>query len=410
MRARYYNPEIKRFVNRDVVTGSIGNGLTMNRYAYVNGNPVSYIDPFGLSADGAEWLKQGGSFLADVTPVVGSVKAWQQAITGVNYVTGEQLTIGDRVSDAAGGLVGLIPIPGSKYAGKYTVKGLIWTGEKAADLFGWGKKAEKSATKLINECNCFTAGTKVKTDKGEKRIEDVKVGDQVLAKSDETGEVAYKKVTGLFQKQAHEIYYIHVKDEIIEVTSEHPFWVADKGWTFVKDLKVNDLLISSDSSSIKIEKIEKEPREATVYNFEVQDFSSYFVSNLGIWVHNCDINPTPNQLLGIEAGGGNPRSALNDKIRAKSGVSSKQRHLTTDEKTIANQILNDITDSKNGDVSARQRLIARGDHRLENRASSGNYYGWNSVYVGTTGGVSNIVRIIYKETDDGIKWNVVIWH
>ncbi|ANF95588.1 hypothetical protein AR543_05930 [Paenibacillus bovis] len=28
MRARYYNPEIKRFVNRDVLTGSIDNGLT----------------------------------------------------------------------------------------------------------------------------------------------------------------------------------------------------------------------------------------------------------------------------------------------------------------------------------------------------------------------------------------------
>ncbi|MFD1886815.1 RHS repeat-associated core domain-containing protein, partial [Paenibacillus wenxiniae] len=51
MRSRYYNPEIRRFVNRDVVTGTIADGLTMNRYAYVNGNPVSYVDPFGLSAE-----------------------------------------------------------------------------------------------------------------------------------------------------------------------------------------------------------------------------------------------------------------------------------------------------------------------------------------------------------------------
>ncbi|WP_374018210.1 hypothetical protein ABU162_30080 [Paenibacillus thiaminolyticus] len=29
--------------------------------------------------------------------------------------------------------------------------------------------------------------------------------------------------------------------------------------------------------------------EATVYNFEVKDFNSYFVSNLGIWVHNCNL-------------------------------------------------------------------------------------------------------------------------
>ncbi|HZD58914.1 MAG TPA: RHS repeat-associated core domain-containing protein, partial [Anaerolineae bacterium] len=49
MRARYYNPEIKRFINQDVLLGSIANGQSLNRYAYVNGNPVSYVDPFGLA-------------------------------------------------------------------------------------------------------------------------------------------------------------------------------------------------------------------------------------------------------------------------------------------------------------------------------------------------------------------------
>ena len=49
MRQRYYNPEIKRFVNQDILTGSIGNSQSLNRYSYVQGNPVSYTDPFGLS-------------------------------------------------------------------------------------------------------------------------------------------------------------------------------------------------------------------------------------------------------------------------------------------------------------------------------------------------------------------------
>ncbi|WP_018751036.1 polymorphic toxin-type HINT domain-containing protein [Paenibacillus sanguinis] len=114
-------------------------------------------------------------------------------------------------------------------------------------------------------------------------------------------------VVGLFQKQADEIYYVHIGDEIIEVTGEHPFWLDGKGWTFVKDLRVGDLLVSSDGSKLAIDKIEKEPREATVYNFEVAGFSSYFVSNLGIWVHNCSIfgfkvadvpNMSKSQLLG----------------------------------------------------------------------------------------------------------------
>ena len=51
MRARYYSPDMKRFVNADVIAGQISNAITLNRYAYANGNPVSFVDPFGLSAD-----------------------------------------------------------------------------------------------------------------------------------------------------------------------------------------------------------------------------------------------------------------------------------------------------------------------------------------------------------------------
>jgi RHS repeat-associated protein len=50
MRARYYAPVLSRFVNADIIAGEISNAITLNRYAYVNGNPVSSVDPFGLSS------------------------------------------------------------------------------------------------------------------------------------------------------------------------------------------------------------------------------------------------------------------------------------------------------------------------------------------------------------------------
>ena len=51
MRARYYCLTLRRFVNADKVHGDISNALTLNRYAFVNGNPAVNVDPEGLSAE-----------------------------------------------------------------------------------------------------------------------------------------------------------------------------------------------------------------------------------------------------------------------------------------------------------------------------------------------------------------------
>ncbi len=48
MRARFYSPVVKRFVNMDVLLGNISEGQTLNRFAFVTGQPVNYLDPFGL--------------------------------------------------------------------------------------------------------------------------------------------------------------------------------------------------------------------------------------------------------------------------------------------------------------------------------------------------------------------------
>lgn len=63
-------------MNREVLSGSIDDGLTMNRYTYVNGNSILYIDPFGLSANGDSGVTIGLSYGADAVPILGTMKGF----------------------------------------------------------------------------------------------------------------------------------------------------------------------------------------------------------------------------------------------------------------------------------------------------------------------------------------------
>ncbi len=74
MRARYYNVNIKRFINQDVVHGSINVSQSLNRYSYVQGNPIKLTDPFGLSPlDRLNWKNLGHAILngLGLIPVIG---------------------------------------------------------------------------------------------------------------------------------------------------------------------------------------------------------------------------------------------------------------------------------------------------------------------------------------------------
>jgi RHS repeat-associated protein len=78
MNARYYNPFLCRFINPDP-TGFSGG---MNFYAFANGNPISYLDPFGL----VSWGLLGRSAFGFVANGVVAVGGALLAETGVGAV------------------------------------------------------------------------------------------------------------------------------------------------------------------------------------------------------------------------------------------------------------------------------------------------------------------------------------
>ncbi|MCM3040575.1 polymorphic toxin-type HINT domain-containing protein [Paenibacillus motobuensis] len=279
LRARWYDPNSGRFVSKDSYEGSIDNPLSMNRYSYVHNNPLIYTDPSGqyiMPMAPTPSLTCAVDIKNCKTNLDAQIKGTRQALDIV-YLDDVRTIMDDKASKLEKGIVIVQYIPVVK---AYKV---VKKTEKVIDS---SKDIVKSTKKL--NCNCFTAGTKVLTDEGEKNIEDIEVGDKVLSKNEDTDEVAYKEVTATFNHETDEIYNIHVGGQMIESTFNHPFYVKDRGWTFVKDLKVGDLLVQSDGNTLKVDSIELEHKQATVYNLRVDDFHTYFVSELDIWVHNTN--------------------------------------------------------------------------------------------------------------------------
>ncbi|WP_093293075.1 polymorphic toxin-type HINT domain-containing protein [Thermoactinomyces sp. DSM 45892] len=83
-----------------------------------------------------------------------------------------------------------------------------------------------------------------------------------------------------------EIYEVHIGGEVIQTTDEHPFWVIGEGWVPAKDLRKGDLFETDKGKKLAVDKIVKKKQKATVYNFKVKDFHTYYVSNLKVLTHN----------------------------------------------------------------------------------------------------------------------------
>jgi len=79
---------------------------------------------------------------------------------------------------------------------------------------------------------------------------------------------------------------VYVDGEKITTTDDHPFWVQDKGWVKAKDLQSGDALQNNQEGSVIVNHIEHREGTFKVYNFEVEGFHTYFVSDLGVLVHN----------------------------------------------------------------------------------------------------------------------------
>ena len=133
----------------------------------------------------------------------------------------------------------------------------------------------------INSPYCFVAGTLVQTADGTAAIETIEVGDYVWAWDELRNDVSLKRVLETYVNETDELVHVFVNGEEIVTTPSHPFYSPVKGWTDAVHLR-------------------------KVYNFQVEDYHTYYVRESGVLVHNsCGDTGTYNKLRAANKGSGN---------------------------------------------------------------------------------------------------------
>jgi RHS repeat-associated protein len=259
---RYYDPSIGRFLSSDPAKAGT------NWYAYTGNNPLGRTDPTGL--DDGYW-QRAGKFL------------WGEVQGFVDWGARSSTDIVDPI----GFYRGLLPKPTS---GDGDVRAGIGFGSGVlGPIFGFGSGFLGG----LGLSNCFVAGTPVQMANGKtKPIEQVKRGDRVASRDGISGRTQSKRVLRSFvHKNAQTLILRIANGEHITATPGHPFFVQGRGFVLAGHLAVGNAIVTRAGPAVKIVDIERHTKRATVYNFEVADFHTYFVGSTagGLWVHNASL-------------------------------------------------------------------------------------------------------------------------
>ena len=200
MRARYYNPDIKRFINQDVKVGDISNSQSLNRYAYCEGNPVSLVDPFGLCGQDPNeinWWSLGAHFLLGIggmAPGIGF--AFDLADAALCYYEKDYLGMSLAFASAAPA-VGL-----AVGAGKL--------GKRALTIGGYVVDMIKNSNRIRHAADMIATATSNARKLMHSGVTDVITA--IVSKGDDAAKLlrkggeGFEEVSGMIRHQGEEIY------------------------------------------------------------------------------------------------------------------------------------------------------------------------------------------------------------
>ncbi|MCP3765362.1 polymorphic toxin-type HINT domain-containing protein [Streptomyces sp. MAR25Y5] len=156
--------------------------------------------------------------------------------------------------------------------------------------------AQKHGTKT-GDCKCFLAGTDVLMSDGTTEdIEDIEVGDKVLATDPKTGATSEREVTATIVTDDDKHFTdltITTPDgpEDLVATHEHPFWVvSERKWVEAGDLEPGMSLRTDDGRTVLVAAARQYQDHQRTYNLTIEGVHTYYVlaGQTPVLVHNSN--------------------------------------------------------------------------------------------------------------------------
>lgn len=163
-----------------------------------------------------------------------------------------------------------------------------------------GSDLAVSAPRVRIDGSCLPAGTLAYTELGPRPIEMIRLGDKVLSKDIETGELAYRVVLQTTVRRPQPLVKLSTASETIESTRGHHFWVSGKGWRMAKEIQPGDRLHGV-KGTVRITDVSTGDM-AEVYNLVVDRANTYFVGKSLVLSHDVTFPiPTDVKVPGLAA-------------------------------------------------------------------------------------------------------------
>jgi hypothetical protein len=234
--------------------------------------------------------------------------------------------------------IGAMFMPWAKVArgvGKLSKADFLTELPKKSKFFAAGGRASSAMQRVVNDglgaalkttTSCFPGGTPVLTREGLRPIESLRVGDHVLARSEDGTRQAWRPVVDTIVTHPDTLYHLRIRvetrgerfvhrardgvdgndaeppvpsgscpgtEETVVTTGNHPFYVLSRqqpGFFAADELVPGDMLSLADGGTAVLVSTRAEHaapgQRFRTYNFEVEDFHTYFVGESGVWVHN----------------------------------------------------------------------------------------------------------------------------